>query len=249
MKHFEVYESNGGTLSLCILGETVGDYDQCYKIFVDWENGPKGILLDAISQLQADPTAYEDWEGEIHDRVVGLEETTQEIYDNGLGDLIAYSNDDADTGWLVAVGRLGAAGRKALDIPELVESDYDDVVMRLENRWVFATWTMDKHWEPDYCLSFCRWWKWTPAVDIPGTELDTVDWIDYGWPVIDTDGDFTGDTTPSWDDGSGARYTIVRDTTGRDWAMVDYPDVLDRDDPDYEEPTLPKGFSVSPENC
>lgn len=108
MKKYEVYEDNAGGLYLCIMGND----GQCERIFENFEYGQAGILCDAISQLEADATAYEEWDGDLVKRIQddGLNVTAQSLYDNGLGDLIAES------GYISS--NMGLAGRRALNINE-----------------------------------------------------------------------------------------------------------------------------------
>lgn len=109
MAIYEIYENNGGGLYLCIMGEN-GD---CKRIFENFEYcSDPGILCDAIHQLEADPSAYEAWDGDLVARLMddGYNVTAQSIYDDGgLGDMIASS-----TGYRSEY--IGLAGRRALNI-------------------------------------------------------------------------------------------------------------------------------------
>lgn len=106
--NYEIYENNGGALLMCILD----DSGNCTRIFENWEFGPAGILSDAIRELEDDPTAYNMWDGDLIERLVeveGMDTTALDLYDEGLGDLVAdstgYRNEYA-----------GYAAKKALNM-------------------------------------------------------------------------------------------------------------------------------------
>lgn len=85
--------------------------------------------------------------------------------------------------------------------------------------------------------------KGRPWNEIPKERLEKIDWLGYGWPTIDCNGDFICVCLgAALLDSPGARTTIVLDPDGLDWLLLDYPD--DENDP----PPLPDGFTISPDN-
>lgn len=109
MRNYEVYETNAGSLYLCI----IDDDGQCKRIIEGWEYEPYGILNYALDELQNDPTAYENWDGDLVERLrnEGIYTDAQILYDNGdgMGELIADS-----TGYINP--NMGYAGKKAFNI-------------------------------------------------------------------------------------------------------------------------------------
>ena len=115
MKKIEAYEDNGGGLHLCILTSD----GNCTAIYTGWQHQQTpGAILDAAEQLRADPEAWKQWDGEIHDEAnLDLDEyPTTALYDE-------ISNKDELVAWLadgrlehIPVERMGLAARKALNI-------------------------------------------------------------------------------------------------------------------------------------
>ena len=112
---WEAYENNGGGLFLVIL-----DGDKPVRIFENWEDCP-GILSDAIQQLAENPNAFEEWDGDLMERLsyspykIDRVITINEVYET-LGDLIA-DNDG------LYINRMGFNARDAFKIPDDEEED------------------------------------------------------------------------------------------------------------------------------
>lgn len=128
---FEVYEDNGGGINLAILN----DEGKAVALFTGFEFGEKGILLDAIQQLEENEDAYKSWEGdllEIANRDGGLPvyyddgEFTGEYNPFTLETLYCILQDNDD---LIADGdfsgictlytsKMGAAGNHVFNLPD-----------------------------------------------------------------------------------------------------------------------------------
>lgn len=99
MLYYEVYENNAGNLYFCILED-----GECKRIFEGFENADPGCMFDVINSYED----YEIWEGDLVKRLneEGLDWTAQDLYDMGLGELIA------ELGWIYR-NKMGIAGRIA----------------------------------------------------------------------------------------------------------------------------------------
>lgn len=101
---FEIYEDNGGGLYLCVF-----DIDGvCIRIFENFEYQDGPSLQEALMLLSEDETSYEQWDGDLAERIGS---TAGALYEEGLGTLIV----DNDGVWL---SQLGVAGAKALGISD-----------------------------------------------------------------------------------------------------------------------------------
>lgn len=114
---FEIYEDNSGGLYFCIL-----DGNGCIAIFENFEYGKAGILVDALTELAANPTAYKSWDGDLiarlndeYDIAIGDVYTAQDVYENGLGEFIAYNHG-------IFSAFMGTAGRKAFGLAQIVDN-------------------------------------------------------------------------------------------------------------------------------
>lgn len=113
---FEVYENNGGALTLAVLN----DDDTPAALFEGWEyDDTPGALVNALVELAADPTAWRCWDGDMVERIAsewpyhGEAEppTLAELYDE------IRANDDPillSDGSLTDPERWGYAARKAM---------------------------------------------------------------------------------------------------------------------------------------
>lgn len=120
---FEVYENNGGALTLAVL-----DGDTPIALFENWEyDDTPGALVNALVELAADPTAWRCWDGDMVERIAsewpyhGEAEppTVTELYDE------IRANDDPillRDGSLTDPERWGYAARKAMNIGEEVDA-------------------------------------------------------------------------------------------------------------------------------
>jgi hypothetical protein len=78
----------------------------------------------------------------------------------------------------------------------------------------------------------------TPALDIPKTRIDEIDWLGYGWPIIDIYGDLVSyGFAEEIEELNGARFTFVVDESGTQWLLRDYPD-------DGDPLEIPDGFRI-----
>lgn len=78
----------------------------------------------------------------------------------------------------------------------------------------------------------------TPAIDIPRSRIDEIDWLDYGWPIIDAYGDLVSyGYAEEIEKLNGARFTFVIDGNGTQWLLRDYPD-------EGDPLVIPEGFHV-----
>ena len=113
---FEVYENNGGALTLAVLN----DDDTPAALFEGWEyDDTPGALVNALAELAADPTAWRCWDGDMVERIAsewpyhGEAEppTLAELYDEirANDDLILLSD-----GSLTDPERWGYAACKAM---------------------------------------------------------------------------------------------------------------------------------------
>ena len=66
MNKFEAYENGGGGILLYLF-----DGEEVKKVFEGWECGEKGGLLNAINQLVEDSDAWENWDGDLVERLGG----------------------------------------------------------------------------------------------------------------------------------------------------------------------------------
>ena len=138
---FEVYENNGGMITLFVLFENGG----AVAAYGNWEH-LDGSLKEAIEQLKTDPDAWKTWGGDIggdiempmvqeiagfegqpwderpvyRDREMTLSELYDECATGGVrfergDDLIAWSTPD---GWEYDYSKMGAAGCNALGLDE-----------------------------------------------------------------------------------------------------------------------------------
>ena len=120
---YEIYENNGGALTLVVL-----DGDTAVALFENWEyQDTPGALVNARAELAADPTAWRCWDGDMTERVAsewpyrGEAEppTVAELYDE------IRANDDPillRDGSLTDPERWGYAARKAMNIGEEVDA-------------------------------------------------------------------------------------------------------------------------------
>lgn len=106
---YEVYEDNGGGLSLCVMDGDAGIAIYCVA-------GPS-VLLDAASQLRKDPEAWVSWDGEFHD-VAGISEDvpTSVLYGDLYGDLVAWMTAGDEAWEHIPAERMGFAARIALGL-------------------------------------------------------------------------------------------------------------------------------------
>lgn len=120
---YEIYENNGGALTLVVL-----DGDTAVALFENWEyHDTPGALVNALAELAADPTAWRGWDGDMAERIAsewpyrGEAEppTVAELYDE------IRANDDPillRDGSLTDPERWGYAARKAMNIGEEVDA-------------------------------------------------------------------------------------------------------------------------------
>lgn len=120
---YEVYENNGGALTLAVL-----DGDTPIALFENWEyDDTPGALVNALVELAADPTAWRCWDGDMVERIAsewpyhGEAEppTVTELYDE------ISANDTPILlrgGSLTDPERWGYAARKAMNIGEEVDA-------------------------------------------------------------------------------------------------------------------------------
>lgn len=120
---FEVYENNGGALTLVVI-----DGDTAVALFENWEyHDTPGALVNALAELAADPTAWRCWDGDMAERIAsewpyrGEAEppTVAELYDE------IRANDDPillRDGSLTDPERWGYAARRAMNIGEEVDA-------------------------------------------------------------------------------------------------------------------------------
>lgn len=127
---FELYETEDGALTLCILDQ---DYE-LQHIFGNWEGIGKGSVKDALKNLTEDETDYEMWDNDLfeylqdqynslllslsEDQLECIDENEytmehlRELYHSGYyGDIVADNNG-------VYFEDLGYNGHIALDIPK-----------------------------------------------------------------------------------------------------------------------------------
>ena len=121
---FEVYENNGGALTLAVLN----DDDTPAALFEGWEyDDTPGARVNALAELATDPTAWRCWDGDMVERIAsewpyhGEAEppTVTELYDE------ISANDDPillRDGSLTDPERWGYAARKAMNIGEEVDA-------------------------------------------------------------------------------------------------------------------------------
>lgn len=120
---YEVYENNGGALTLAVL-----DGDTPIALFENWEyDDTPGALVNALAELAADPTAWRCWDGDMVERIAsewpyhGEAEppTVTELYDEiRANDTPILLRD----GSLTDPERWGYAARKAMNIGEGVDA-------------------------------------------------------------------------------------------------------------------------------
>lgn len=110
MNKFEAYENGSGGIILYLF-----DGDEVKEVFKGWEFEKKGGLLDGINQLAENPDAWEDWSGDLLDRVGGHrvidkvdEESGMVIADHfELYTAEEVYQEDAENSNLIAAGRFG----------------------------------------------------------------------------------------------------------------------------------------------
>ena len=120
---YEIYENNGGALTLVVL-----DGDTAVALFENWEyHDTPGALVNALAELAADPTAWRCWDGDMAERIASGwpyhgeadPPTVAELYDE------IRANDDPillRDGSLTDPERWGYAARKAMNIGEEVDA-------------------------------------------------------------------------------------------------------------------------------
>mgnify|MGYP004637049185 FL=1 len=125
---FEVYENDGGALTLAVLTDA-GDP---VALFENWEYDPNpGNLREALRDLEQDPTAWECWDGDMVERIAtdwpyrGEAEppTVESLYAKiaAQDDPIRLAN-----GELTDPERWGYAARKAMGITPLDPYDLEE---------------------------------------------------------------------------------------------------------------------------
>lgn len=75
----------------------------------------------------------------------------------------------------------------------------------------------------------------THYTEIPMDRVNEIDFLGYGWPVLDCDGDLIDVSDLDHRD-DGAREIIVLDENGTDWVYRDYSD---------DTPEFPDGLWIS----
>lgn len=116
---YEIYADNAGSVYMCILDGN----GECVRIFEGFEQGRPGLLRDAIKDLDDDAKAYELWDGDLVERLhaEGVETTAEDLYNEGLGDLIA--TDAGQRGEITSSGALYALGIGAVEVTFAATTD------------------------------------------------------------------------------------------------------------------------------
>lgn len=130
MKDFEVYENNGGCLTMVILEESAP-----VAMFYGWETGAKGSLIDAINQLEENEEAYKSWDGDAL-------EIANENYLTAYGEADHYTLETLyeETGMygeqLIADGEVN--GDKHLYIREMGDAALDAFGLPCYREWEYC---------------------------------------------------------------------------------------------------------------